>query len=285
MGDENMLKIGDFSKLTHVSVRMLRYYDAQGLLKPSHVDAKTGYRMYSVDQVQQLQKIILLRDLSFTIAEIKEMLENWDDKYLVESIYSKIEETQKIIALEQKRISNLTKVVQHIESNHLDTHYNVIVKSVPSQKVLSLRKKVENHFCEGILWEELDQFVQTNHVEIERHSHNNIAIYHDNEYKDNDVDTEVCFIVKSIGCNSDDNRFCYRELEPVDTMASMMVYGSYENLAGAYQSFVGWLTEHQQQFAIGEKSRLISIIGQHNTDNLDDYLTEIQIPLIRINLF
>ena len=48
-----MFKIGEFSKLTQVTIRMLRHYDEIGLLKPAFVDEWTGYRMYSVEQVSQ----------------------------------------------------------------------------------------------------------------------------------------------------------------------------------------------------------------------------------------
>lgn len=67
-----MLKIGEFSRLTHVSVRMLHYYDNAGLLKPALTDPATGYRYYSVSQGPALQKIVLLRDLDFQVAEIME---------------------------------------------------------------------------------------------------------------------------------------------------------------------------------------------------------------------
>lgn len=52
-----MLKIGEFSRLTRVSVRMLHYYDDIGLLKPVQTDKFTGYRLYSVSQVAALQKL------------------------------------------------------------------------------------------------------------------------------------------------------------------------------------------------------------------------------------
>ena len=53
-----MFKIGEFSKLTQVSIRMLRYYDEAGLLKPASTDPWTGYRMYSADQIPTLTQII-----------------------------------------------------------------------------------------------------------------------------------------------------------------------------------------------------------------------------------
>ena len=73
-----MFKIGEFSKLTQVSVRMLRYYDENGLLKPAQTDTFTNYRLYAALQIPTLNKIIFLRDLGFTVSEISIALGNWD---------------------------------------------------------------------------------------------------------------------------------------------------------------------------------------------------------------
>ena len=70
-----MLTIGDFARHGRVSVRMLRHYDAIGLLRPAHVDPRSGYRFYSADQLARLNRVIALKDLGFTLAEIRELLE------------------------------------------------------------------------------------------------------------------------------------------------------------------------------------------------------------------
>lgn len=272
-----MLKIGDFSKLTHVSVRMLRYYDNQGLLKPAVTDPATGYRMYSARQVPELQKIILLRDLDFGVGETKELLENWNKSYLIQRLQDKITDIEEIILTEKKRIENIYTAITHIEADKFDQYYNVTIKSIPSYPVISLRRNVNNYFEEGKLWAELMEFVRKEHIEYDKSSQNNVAVYHDEEYLDSNVDIEVCLIVKRAGKNKD--AFTYRMLEPVDHMACMMVYGPYENLAGAYRSFAEWLDKNQP-FTMGNTSRQITIIDHQDTDNPEEYLTEIQIPLI-----
>ena len=73
-----MFRIGAFSKLTRVSVRMLRYYDNAGLLTPAVIDKFTGYRMYTTDQIPVLQKICLLRDMGFNVTEIGAVMECWE---------------------------------------------------------------------------------------------------------------------------------------------------------------------------------------------------------------
>lgn len=274
-----MLKIGDFSKLTHVSVRMLRYYDSQGLLKPAVIDSVTGYRMYSAEQVPQLQKIIMLRDLNFGVAETKELLQNWNNGHLVQSLHNKIKDIEELIKMEQNRIRQIQSAIAHIETDKFDQYYNVTIKSISAYPVISLRRKVDNHFEEGKLWAELMEFVSREHIEYDRGNQNNVAIYHDEEHLDSSVDIEVCLLVKRLGKNKD--IFTYRALDSVDKMACMMVYGPYENIAGAYRSFADWLDKNQP-YAMNSTSRQVTIIDHHDTDNPEEYLTEIQIPLIEI---
>lgn len=67
-----MLRIGDFSRLSRVSIRMLRYYDETGLLKPDRVDDFTGYRYYNEEQLLKVGKINALKDMGFGVNAITE---------------------------------------------------------------------------------------------------------------------------------------------------------------------------------------------------------------------
>ena len=73
-----MFKIGEFSKLAHTSVRMLRHYDQLELLTPEKVDSESSYRYYSAKQLQKVNKVNRLKELGFSLAIIKEMIENPD---------------------------------------------------------------------------------------------------------------------------------------------------------------------------------------------------------------
>jgi DNA-binding transcriptional MerR regulator len=70
-----MFTIGDFAAFGQVSARMLRHYDAIGLLRPAVVDAATGYRFYSADQFSRLNRIIALKDLGFTLQQVHEIVD------------------------------------------------------------------------------------------------------------------------------------------------------------------------------------------------------------------
>ena len=75
-----MLKIGEFSKLSRVSVRMLRHYDEIGLLKPAKIDCFTDYRYYREDQLPTVCRITALKDMGFSLADIVRILDIYVDK-------------------------------------------------------------------------------------------------------------------------------------------------------------------------------------------------------------
>jgi DNA-binding transcriptional MerR regulator len=68
------LTVGDFSRMTHLSVKTLRHYHQVGLLEPATVNSDTGYRYYTADQVPTAQVIRRLRDLEMPVAEVKAVL-------------------------------------------------------------------------------------------------------------------------------------------------------------------------------------------------------------------
>lgn len=70
----NTLSIGDFSLMTHLSIKTLRYYHQVGLLEPAEVDPDTGYRSYCVEQLPTAQIIQRFRDLGMPIDEVKAVL-------------------------------------------------------------------------------------------------------------------------------------------------------------------------------------------------------------------
>ena len=75
-----MLKIGDFSKLSRVSIRMLRHYDEIGLLKPVWIDPESGYRYYKAEQLSVAGRINALKDMGFGLSAIGEILPCYEDR-------------------------------------------------------------------------------------------------------------------------------------------------------------------------------------------------------------
>lgn len=274
-----MFKIGEFSKLTQVSIRMLRFYDENDLLKPARIDEITGYRMYEAEQISQLQKIVMLRDCRFSTAEIRDALKNWDDAGMIKMLQEKKTEILNTIEQEQQRVSRIDIALKDIQSQQLDYQYHIQFKQVPSYPVLSLRHTVEDYFQEKELWNELCDYVMKNQVEIVQGQYNNLSIYHDTEDISSGVDIEIAVVVSRL--RSAQPPFRYYETEALPLVAYMMVYGPYERLAKAYEQVAFWLKEHEQYEMYG-LSRQISHKGPGECNSSDEYLTEIQIPVRKI---
>lgn len=79
-----MYKIGMFAGMNHVTIKTLRYYDEQGILKPAYVEEENGYRYYIATQIADLHQIMALREIGFTIEEIKAFLQGKSDKEILQ---------------------------------------------------------------------------------------------------------------------------------------------------------------------------------------------------------
>lgn len=267
-----MFKIGEFSKITQVSIRMLRYYDEVGLLKPEEVDKWTGRRMYSVTQIPHLNRILYLRDSGFNVSEIALALE-MDDDLLLKILEQKQLEIEQTIKNEQKKLRKIEISKNEIQRNKGDFHYNISIKAIPEYQVLSLRRIVPTYYSEGDLWNELSAFAKEQKIEISSHT---FSVYHDTEYKEQNVDIELCVPVSKL-CK-DIAPFCFRIIKPVPVMACTMVYGDFSNIKGAYIAFAEWLQKNSK-YRMSNPMRQIVHRGSWNESNPAKYLTEIQIPL------
>lgn len=92
-----MIKIGDFSKLFDISIKTVRFYEEEGLIEPNFIDIYTGYRYYDEENIKTMSKILFLKNLGFSIKEIKSFDENkidhkikdYEDK--IKSLYKNID--------------------------------------------------------------------------------------------------------------------------------------------------------------------------------------------------
>jgi len=73
---DTMYKIGELSKLFGIPQQTLRYYDKIGLFSPAHVNQETGYRYYTLNQLQQLHHIKILKSINLSISDIKDLDSN-----------------------------------------------------------------------------------------------------------------------------------------------------------------------------------------------------------------
>src|SRR5262245_44719516 len=112
-----MLRIGDFARLSQVSVKALRFYDEIGLLKPSFVDRTTGYRYYAPQLLARLNQILAFKELGFSLAEITSLFEtDLSDQQMRKLLERKRTELSLRIAQEQAQLAQVDTWLQQLSA-------------------------------------------------------------------------------------------------------------------------------------------------------------------------
>lgn len=268
-----MFKIGEFSKLVRVSARMLRYYEQCGLLKPVEVDKFTGYRLYGAEQIPVLFRITELRDMGFSVDEMLEIVPRYNDiAFMREVLEKKSCEIKTSIISEQNKLAQITALSGKIEKENHFMVYNVEVKTLSAEKVLSLREVIPSPEDEYILWDKLTAFVEKNGVKCGKGGY---SLYHDEEYKESDVDIEIAVPVTEFGKN--DGAFQYKELLAIPKAATIRFSGSYEGYGEAMEKLAAWIEENGYEFIGAVRGYGIVLPGEDIKQ--EDYLTELQVPV------
>jgi DNA-binding transcriptional MerR regulator len=138
-----VLKIGDFARLSHVSVVTLRHYDEIGLLPPAAVDHVTGYRYYAATQMPRLHRILALKDLGFSLEQIARVLHSGvTPDQLRGMLLLKQAEVEQRVAAEQARVRRIAALVHQIEQEEIMPEYAVALKTVPALRVAARRVRI-----------------------------------------------------------------------------------------------------------------------------------------------
>ncbi|WP_406148515.1 MerR family transcriptional regulator [Streptomyces anulatus] len=134
-----MFTIGDFARYGRVSPRMLRHYDAIGLLIPDRTDLATGYRLYGAAQLARLNRIIALKDLGFTLQQVGAVL---DERVGPEELRGMLRlrraELAEAVAAASARLTRVEARLRSIESEGHMPADDVVIRAVPAVRVAEL---------------------------------------------------------------------------------------------------------------------------------------------------
>ena len=161
-----MLKIGEFSRLSQVTVKTLHHYDDIGLLKPAEIDQFTGYRYYSVDQLARIHRIMALKDLGLSLDQIAIMLdEDLPHDELRGMLRLQQADIQQKVREEQARLAQVEFRLRMIELEDHMPDLDVVVKKIPPVRALTLRRtmKLEDMVSFGL---ELEQALKLHNIKL-----------------------------------------------------------------------------------------------------------------------
>lgn len=131
--EDQLFKIGDFSRIAHVSVKTLRHYAQEGLLEPVWIDRYSGYRYYTLDQLTYLNRVLALKDLGFTLDQIKHLLKSGVSADELRGMLrlKKVELKQHVLE-EQQRLTRIEKRLEQIETEGITSGNVVLLKPIQS---------------------------------------------------------------------------------------------------------------------------------------------------------
>ncbi len=232
-----MFKIGDFSKLSQVSVKTLRYYDEIGLLKPVEIDRFTGYRYYSASQLSRLNRILLLKDLGLSLDQIGRLLESDLPPDQIRGMLKlRQAEIEHSIEEEETRLARVAALLNQIEQeNTIMSKYDVVIKKVAPVRIASIRDVVANYGAQSDLWNDLEAYLAQHNVKPVAPC---LTIDHNEGYKERDVDLEVCEVIDAALPATE--RVQVYKLPAVETMACTVHHGPFNQLSNGYQVLMQW---------------------------------------------
>ena len=226
-----MLTIGEFSRLTRTTPRMLRHYDALGLLHPDTV-GENGYRYYRQEQLSDLVRIQWLSGYGFALHEIGPLL-GLEDGALLSRLHQRREALRRELEQRGDLLRRLEADILRMEGvSTMETTYHVILVEDPEQKVFSIRRTtgVEGYHQ---LFEDLRReaaargLTQAGPIQM---------LYHDEEFSPEHSDVEAQMVVAQDGPDV--------KVKPACLCAAVRHRGPYENLHLAYDALCAWLAGH-----------------------------------------
>jgi DNA-binding transcriptional MerR regulator len=137
-----VFRIGEFSRLARVSCRLLRYYDEIGLLRPARID-DTGYRYYGAEQLSQLNRILVLKELGFSLEEIAKILaRELSAGELRAMLLVRKSDLVRALDAEAERLRHVEARIAQIDAEGELSSDDVVLRAEPETRILSVRRTI-----------------------------------------------------------------------------------------------------------------------------------------------
>ncbi len=268
-----MLKIGDFSRLTRISVRMLRHYSKMGLLQPAWVDSETGYRYYIEEQLPLANQIQALKDMGFSLACVCEILKEYKDKQSLEQFLSiqillKKEEMKKI----QQQLLKLESSLEQLHRASIFSPCQIAIQKIPERTVVYVRAVIPSYDQESVLWEELARTTKNTLLRWVSPSYS-VAVYHF-DHDELGIDVEVQKPVQEELPTSPHLNFSFIEQTFV---ASLTFQGGYRLLAEANQVISDWICKNG--YFLSDSFFNIYHVSPETEPRSENWITQVCFPI------
>ncbi|HEX6482802.1 MAG TPA: MerR family transcriptional regulator [Ktedonobacteraceae bacterium] len=271
-----MFKIGEFSRLSLVSVKALRYYDELGLLKPARIDEFTGYRYYSANQLARLNRILAMKDMGLSLEQIALLLDKelTPDQIRGMLRLKQVELHQQLVE-GQARLTRIEAWLQAFEQEVTMPAYDVVLKKVTPLQVAQVRGVAPGMEQIGPTLDRLfDQLMGYISQQGATCVGPGITVYYDTEPREGNVSVGACMSFE--GSLNDGEQVKVDSLPAVETMASVIHHGSFSTLNQAYNAILKWIEANG--YHISGPNRELNLEYERGGDQ-SKFVTEVQFPV------
>ncbi|MFB9621024.1 MerR family transcriptional regulator [Brooklawnia cerclae] len=266
------LRIGVFSTLSRISVRMLRHYQEHGLLEPAEVDPFTGRRYYRARQLVDAHLIVQLRDAGFPVEAIRGLLDGIDDPARVDAAIAAQRERLRSARDEvHARLAALDRVGSTLKERPEMT--DVRTMTIPEMTVASLRKTLPGYADEGLLWNEIMPLLERSGATLPAGGICG-ATFHDTEYRDTDVDVEAWV---QVAAPFDPVAPLVCRVQPSQDIVTATLTGDYSQMPGVTAAIGAYIAEHD--LATGPMFDIYRVGPAQNPDP-SSWVTEVCFPVV-----
>lgn len=274
-----MMKIGEFSQLSRITIKTLRYYDEIGLLKPHEVDNSTGHRLYALHQLAQVNRILSLKALGLSLEQVQDVLsDDLSDNHLTTMLTIKKRELLHTLSDVQKQIERLDTRIQYVMQEGKMPDYEVIVKSIAAQRVLSIREILQDGSIIESRLHEIYDVLKANHIESVGEW---MTLYHHEGFREENLDVEIAVPIDDIDITeiklNDDQVMTVRTIEGHDLVATVIERGQNETWDKSYRALSKYLQNHAYELILPTREMYIT-----DKNDQDGWLVEIQYPIKKV---
>ncbi len=278
-----MFKIGEFSKIAQVPISQLRYYDEIGLLHPAKVDEWTGYRYYSAQQLSELNRILALKDLGLSLDQIDRMLGDAIPTEEIRGMFAlKKAQAEQALRDELARLRSIEARLQQLETGDQIDKFDIVLKSVPEQDFLALRKQCSSFEAASLTLLEMHKALPRTVGKSNMGTFT--AIVHNEGYPNNQVDLEMGIVItgefnQTLTLPSG-QQMRMRTLPAVNTMVTSVQVGPPDMSLSCRAAMATWVESNGYEFA-GNGRELFIVPPLPGKEH--ETVLEIQYPVVRQN--
>ena len=278
-----LLRIGDFSKLSQATVKMLRHYDDIGLLKPAHIDPFTKYRYYTIEQLSRIHHIIALKELGISLEQIGIMLNHEPGKEQIRGMLALREaEIEQRMREEQARLAQVRFRLRMLEMEEDMPDLEVVIKKLEPVRCLYLRRICSGLPDIGVMGSEINHAIQRTGITFDANTYQT-NIFYDTEYGDPHIeDFDLAIAVNVPESFKADvpletlGTMTVGDLEPVEHAATYIQRGEFivPEMQERLTMLRRWCVANNYQ--LGDEYRIVFYQGPMAGYSEENWVTEIQ---------